>query len=117
MPSIEARIPTDRPGRYLQQFCTHAAAMGDGHGRPHADLPHRTASRTVSTQAEFSDTRGVVTFAPSGSCTLTAEAGLLVVRIDADDADTLRAIRRLVSDDFARFGRRDGLEVVWRDCA
>jgi hypothetical protein len=117
MPSIEARIPTDRPGRYLQQFCSHAAAMGDGHGRAHAQLPHQPGPRTVSTQAEFSDTRGVVTFAPSGSCTLTAEAGVLIVRIDAGDADTLQLIRRLVSDDFARFGRRDGLDVTWRECA
>jgi len=114
-PSIEARIRTDRPSRYLEQFCSHAAAMGDSHGRGHAHLPHDP--RTVSARAEFSETRGVVTFAPSGRCTLTAEAGLLVVRIDADDADMLRVIRRLVSDDFARFGRRDGLEVVWRDCA
>ena len=113
-PSIEARIRTDRPSRYLEQFCSHAAAMGDSHGRGHAHLPHDP--RTVSARAEFSETRGVVTFAPSGRCTLTAEAGLLVVRIDADDADGLRSIQRVVSDDLARFGRRDGLAVSWREC-
>ena len=116
MPSVEARIATDRPGRYLQQFCRHAAAMGDGHRRSHRHVRQPRAPRAVRAQAEWSDARGVVTFTPSGRCTLTAGAGVLIVRIDAD-ADSLRSIERLVSDDFDRFGQRDGLDVHWQECS
>lgn len=114
MPSLEARMPTDRPSRYLQQFCRHAAAVSAGPGASHPAAPHASARSVLGARAEWSETRGVVTFTPSGRCTLTAEAGLLIIRIDADDPDTLRSIQRVVSDDLARFGRRDGVGVDWR---
>ena len=116
MPSVEARIATDRPSRYLRQFCTHAATIGDGHRATNRHMRHAREPRAVGVQAEWSDSRGVVTFTASDRCTLTAGTGVLIVRIDAADADSLRSIQRLVSDDFARFGRRDGLDVNWREC-
>lgn len=115
MPTIEARVATDRPSRYLQQFCKHASAMGDGRGRTHRKPPHAPDRSLLVAAAEWTETRGVVTFTPSGRCTLTTGAGVLIVRIDADDADTLRLIQRVVSDDFARFGQRDGVDVRWQE--
>lgn len=117
MPSVEARLATDRPSRYLQQFCSHAAAMGDAPRRAHHNQPHVQDRSLPGAQAEWSETQGVVTFATSGRCTLTAGADVLIVRIDAVDADDLRSIQRLVSDDFARFGRREGVAVDWRECS
>jgi hypothetical protein len=116
MPSVEARLTTDRPSRYLQQFCRHAAAMSDGPSLSHRNLTHTPEPSVLSAQAEWSDTRGVVIFTPSGRCTLTTGAGVLIVRIDAADANSLRLIERVVSDDFARFGQRDGLQISWREC-
>lgn len=116
MPSLEARLATDHPSRYLQQFCRHASVMGDGPGRAHRNPPHVPERSLLGARAEWSETRGVVTFTPSGRCTLTAGAGVLIVRIDADDAESLRSIQRVVSDDFARFAQREGANVDWQEC-
>ena len=46
----EARIDTDRPSRYLVQFCKHAAAMGSGRGhqlRAHAEGVSATGRVTI----------------------------------------------------------------------
>lgn len=114
MPILNARIPTERAGRYLAQFCKHAAAMGgDGHtARLHPHGP--AARREVRVTAEWSDTSGTVTFTPWGECTLTADAGALTVRIDAPDEEGLDRIRDIVTRDFERFSRREQLTVTWQ---
>lgn len=47
MPTLEARIETERASRYLVQFCRHAAAIGgSGHTSRvhlHAAMTHREA--------------------------------------------------------------------------
>jgi hypothetical protein len=113
MPTAETRIATDRATRYLAQLCRHAAAvtrLGTHPGGPHAEAEDHA---DVTVDAQWSDTRGVIAFAPYGTCTLEAGASELVVRVEAADDAALTRIRRIVAADLDRFGRRDGLAVSW----
>jgi hypothetical protein len=122
MPAVEAAIRTERAGRYLVQFCRHASAIGGDSGHPtpggHAGHlgRHRpgTSRPAMRASADWSDSHGVVTFTPGGSCTLDAHPTGLTVRIDADDEDSLRRIRDIVAADLERFSHRDPLTVEWR---
>ena len=112
MVTSEARIATDRPERYLAQFCKHAAGMGGGgHARMHQ--PDHDPVADVDVDAEWSDAHGLVTFSPWGTCTLTADETTLTLRIQARDEEDLRRIEGIVTRDLDRFGRRDGLAVSW----
>jgi hypothetical protein len=114
MPSLEARIETERPSRYLVQFCKHAAAMGSAGG--HSSRMHlhgMMARREVQVDAEWSDTRGTVTFTPWGQCTLTADENILNLRIEAQDEEGVRQIQGVVTKDLDRFSRRNPLTVTW----
>jgi hypothetical protein len=106
MPSLEARIETEQPSRYLVQFCKHAAAMGS---RVHGMAGHRE----VQVSAEWSDTSGIVTFIPWGRCALTTDANILTLRIDSPDEEGARQIQDVVTQDLARFSRRNPLTVTW----
>jgi hypothetical protein len=126
MPTIEARIPTDRPARYLHQFCNHAAAMG---ARRASGLPRPRGRRPIEpggiggtgggpgglhVHAEWSDTAGTVFFDPFGRCLLTAEQDTLVVRIESTNPVMLQRMQAIVTADFDRFGR-NRLAVDWRE--
>jgi len=121
MPTAEAQIETERPSRYLVQLCRHAAAMtgprghrrrthGEGDGDGDGDA---LALREARVRAEWSETRGVVDFAPWGQCTLAASADLLVLHVEAADEESLRRIQDVITRDLDRFGRRDHLTVNW----
>jgi hypothetical protein len=111
----EATVETERPSRYLVQFCKHAAAMGGGQGHgPRVHLRAMLGRREVRVAAEWSETRGVVTFDPWGRCTVTAAVGTLTLRVDATDEDGLGRIQDVITRDFNRFGRRERLTVAWR---
>lgn len=114
MPTVEARIQTERPNRYLAQFCKHAASMGTaaGHG-PHTHLGRTLARREVQVHAERTDTKATVTFTPWGQCTITSEATTLTLRIQAADEEKLHRIQDIITKDLERFGRRDNLIVNW----
>ena len=114
MPVLEARIETERASRFLVQFCKHAAAMGGGGHSPRMHLHGTAARREVQVAAEWSDTSGTVTFTPWGLCTLTADAGVLAVRVDAAAEDGLAQIRDVITRDFARFSQRDPLTLTWQ---
>jgi hypothetical protein len=113
MPILEAQVATERASRYLVQFCKHAAAMGGGGHTPRMHLHGTMARREVQVAAEWSDTRGTVTFTPWGQCTLAVEASSLTVRVEAVDEDGLDRIRDVITRDFERFSRRDPLTVTW----
>lgn len=115
MPILEARIETERAGRYLTQFCKHAAAMGSGGHTPRIHLHGMMARRDVQVAAEWSDTEGRVTFTPWGTCTLTADTSALALRIEGADEDGLRQIKDVVTRDVERFSRRDPLAVSWHE--
>lgn len=113
MPIALARIETQRPSRYLGQFCRHAAAMGDSAHSPRMHL-HPGMRRDVQVEAEYGETAGTVTFGSWGRCDLAAEAGTLTVRIEAADEDGLHRIQEIVTNDFVRFSSRDPLSVRWQ---
>lgn len=110
MPTAEARTPTSRAARYLAQLCDHAAAMGanrPAHAGHHApDHPQVGAERTGADH-------GVITFGAAGRCVLTATPAELLARVEAADEPALSRIQQTLSADLERFGRRDGLTVVW----
>ena len=112
MPTVEAEIQTERPSRYLTQICKHAAAMRAG---DHGLLIHLSnARREVQVHADWSDTRGVITFSPWGKCTVTANTHTLTLRVDAADEENLRKIQDIITKDLDRFSRRDALSVKWQ---
>jgi hypothetical protein len=113
VPIAEARIDTDRPSRYLVQFCKHAAAMGSGRGhqlRTHGDRASETGRVTI--RAEWSDTLGTVTFDPWGTCHLQAGDTELRVRVQAPSHDSLARIEEIVTADLGRFSRQE-LLITW----
>jgi hypothetical protein len=117
MPTAEAVIETERPSRYLIQFCKHAAAMASTHGhrfRIHAG-GSALARGEVRLHAEWSDTHGTVTFDPWGTCTLDADANTLTLRVDATDEENLHRIQDVITRDLDRFGRRDHLTANWHE--
>ncbi len=114
MLAVEAQIETERPSRYLVQFCKHAASMGGGRHGSRMHLGTALAGREVQVHADWSDTHGVVKFIPWGQCTITASADTLTLRVEAADEENLRKIQDITTRDFHRFGRRDGLAVNWQ---
>jgi uncharacterized protein len=94
-----ARVETERPGRYLAQLCRHVEEVAQA--RPH--MPARV---------EWSQEQGVIDFG-SGRCTVHAAAGVLTLRIEAPDEETLRLVQHRITDRLERFGRRERLAVPW----
>lgn len=113
MPILSAQVRTDRAGRYLSQFCRHAAAMGDGDHAFRMRLHAGTAGRTVQVTAECSENGGTVTFGPWGRCILAADGDTLTLRIESTDEDGLGRIRDVVDRDLERFSRRDPVTLSW----
>jgi hypothetical protein len=113
MPIAEARIDTDRPSRYLVQFCKHAAAMGSGRGhqlRTHTEGVSATGRVTI--RAEWSDTLGTIMFDPWGMCRLEARDTELLLRVQANSDDSLARIEEIVAKDLGRFSRQE-LSITW----
>jgi hypothetical protein len=113
----ETQIETDRPGRYLVQICRHFSNKGRHlrHRRPsHAAGDVTGQASPVSAQAEvtWSETAGTVVL-PWGRCTLAAEPGVLTVRVEAVDEESLGRFRNLIGTHLDRFSRRDPLQVRW----
>lgn len=113
MLTAETQIDTERPSRYLVQFCKHAASMGNGGHGPRVHLGGPLTRGDVRVQAEWSDTHGTVTFAPWGQCTLQANTNTLTVSIEATDEENLRQLQDIITRDFTRFSQRDPLTVTW----
>jgi hypothetical protein len=94
----EARVETPRASRYLVQLCRHVSKAAQGHSQMQA-------------RVEWSDHRGVISFGPA-RCTLRADPGVLTLRAEAPDEETLRQVEYRIAD-LERFGRRDRLTVTW----
>ena len=111
MPTADTQITTERASRYLTQLCRHLGQMSRmrhrAPGRPGGPLPPAVE------KVDWSDTAGTIRFA-EGTCTLSATADTLAVRIDADDEDTLLRLKDGVARRLETIGRRDHLTVHWR---
>jgi hypothetical protein len=116
MLTADSEIATDRGSRYLVQLCRHAASMASTKGHRLRAHPGRDGPPPGEVQlaADWSDTDGVIRFAPWGRCTLQATANTVTVRIDARDEGALSRIQDIITDDLQRFGRRERLIVTWR---
>lgn len=114
MPIAEARIATERPNRYLAQFCKHAAAMGGSRGRRVRVHPGPLAAHDdLQLHAEWSGTEGTVSFDPWGRCLLRTESDVLVVRVEGADEQALQRIQDILTCDLDRFSRHD-LTMNWQ---
>ena len=116
MLTAEADIRTEHAATYLARLCGHAGKMGTagrrlGHRRPsHARGDVAPEVRRV----ECSGTEGTVSL-NWGQWTMRALPGLLAVRAEAADEESLRRIQDLLTARLEKFGRREHLTVDWQD--
>ena len=111
MPTVEAQVPTDRASRYLTQLCRHLGQMSRMRHQPST---HQDGQAPPAVQhVDWTDTSGTIRF-PQGTCTLSATADTLTVRIDADDEDALRRLQDGIGRRLDTIGRRDQLTVHWQ---
>jgi hypothetical protein len=115
MLTAEADIRTEHAARYLARLCDHAGKMGTTAQR----LGHRPRSHARGggppevRHVECSETEGTVSL-NSGQWTMRASPGLLAVRAEAADEQSLRQIQDLLTARLQKFGRREQLTVTWR---
>jgi hypothetical protein len=95
----EAKVETERSSRYLVQLCRHVDAVGRAHPQMQAHV-------------EWSDDRGVISF-DWGRCTLRAVPGILTLRVEAADEESLHLLKQRVGGRLQQIGRRDHLTVTW----
>ncbi len=88
-----AHVQTEKSSRYLQALCGHF-------------------SRKV--QADYSPEQGRIDFG-SGSCTLRAEPGTLVLEVEGPDAESVSRLKNVVGSHLERFAVKDDLHVTWED--
>jgi uncharacterized protein len=92
MPESHASVATEKPTPYMKQLCKHF-----GH----------------KVEVAFDDERGTIVLA-MGRCELDAtHAGVLRMRAQAADAESLARTEQVVGSHLERFGRRDELSVSW----
>ena len=113
MPTAEAHVQTEQPGRYLAQLCKHARqvhrlrhrppAHNGGDGQPPPRVQH----------AEWTETDGIISFG-WGQCTLRATPHTLTLRAEAASEENLRRVQDIVASDIERFGKREHLQVTWQ---
>jgi hypothetical protein len=87
-----ARVPVERPERYIKQLVAH--------------LAHRRTTRWLPPDA------GTVEW-PDGNCALACEEGVLVLTATADDAEALARVQDVIGRHLERFGARNDLRVHW----
>jgi uncharacterized protein len=90
-----AAVPTATPERYAKQLVEH--------------LGHRVAFTTDGTVSTARIADGV------GS--VEVGEGVLVLRAEAEDRETLDRVQDVLGRHLVRFGRRAELEVVWEPAA
>src|SRR5262245_14859324 len=107
--SAEARVRTDRAGRYLAQLCRHTAQAG---ALSHDHRPGEGAAM-MPRRAEYSGTDGVIEF-DRGRCTLRATGDALVLLAEAGDRQDLRLMQDAIAARVHLIGHRDQLTLAWR---
>jgi hypothetical protein len=88
-----SRVATERGERYRKQLASHF-----GNKIEVAEEPSGT----------------VLSWGSGGTTTLTVEPGALVLRADAEDAETLDRVKDVTGRHLERFGEKDGLKVTWQ---
>ena len=95
--SSEARVATAVAQRYLGQLCKH--------------FQHKLP-------VTLTEGLGRIAF-PAGACELEIPPGaeLLVLRVTADDADTLARLEEVVTRHLERFAFRETIQIRWTNTA
>jgi uncharacterized protein len=88
-----SRVATERGERYRKQLASHF-----GNKIEVVEEPGGTVLR----------------WGFGGSTTLTVEDDALVMRADAEDAETLERVKDVTGRHLERFGEKDGLVVTWQ---
>ena len=88
-----SRVATERGERYRKQLASHFGTK-------------------IKVVEEPGGT--VLTWGFGGSTTLTVEDDALVMRADAEDAETLDRVKDVTGRHLERFGEKDGLVVTWQ---
>jgi len=115
MLTAEADIRTEHAARYLARLCGHAGQMGIGCGLGHRRPSHAPGDVAPEVRrVECSGTEGTVSL-NWGQWTMRARPGLLAVRAEAADQESLRRIQDLLTTRLQTFGRREHLTVDWQD--
>lgn len=96
-----ARVTTDRPGRYGKQLVSHFARKIDAEWDAEAERGNLSFSLAE---------RGVF-----GEVTLVASEGTLLMHVEAADAENGHTVEKVVAVHLLRFGKKDELEVSWRE--
>ncbi|MFC4349954.1 DUF2218 domain-containing protein [Fodinicurvata halophila] len=91
MPSSEARVRTEKAGRYLDQLCKHF-------------------SHKIPAQWEASS--GRLEF-DMGTCRMEVEREALVLCCEAEDQADLQTVKTVVGDHLVRFAWREDLAIEW----
>lgn len=91
------RVATTVPRRHLAQLCRHFA---DDHEVP----------------VEQTDSHGRIEF-PTSICMLDADLDALVLRVDAEDAETLTRTESLMARHIKRLGLAAPASLVWAPAA
>jgi hypothetical protein len=99
MLTAEARVETERAGRYLVQLCRHIRLAAQTHPQMQA-------------RVEWTDDRGVISVG-GGRCTLRADPGVLTLRAEAPDEESLSQLEQRMASRLEQVGRRDHLSVSW----
>ncbi|MBF9196819.1 DUF2218 domain-containing protein [Microvirga terrestris] len=88
-----ALVPTENGAKYLQQLCKHWSHKLD---------------------VQLSENKGIVRF-PAAVATMTADSGALMVRVEAEDDETLQRMRGVVASHLDRFAFREApLPFEWQ---
>ena len=87
----ESRVPTAKASVYMKQLCRHF-----GHKTP----------------AEFSDSSGRIEF-EFGVCEFSAEPDTLIMRAQAEDAESVSRVEQVIGSHLQRFAHREELQVDW----
>jgi hypothetical protein len=115
MLTAEADIETEHAARYLARLCGHLGKLGTAAHR----MRHQPADRADGDEppevqrVECSGTEGSVSLS-WGQWTMRASPGLLAVRAEAADEESLRRIQDLLTARLQKFGGREHLTVTWR---
>ena len=113
--TTEADIQTEHAAGYLARLCGHAGKMGAaGHRLGHRPRSHSGGGVPPEVRhVECSQTEGTVSL-NWGQWTMRASPGLLAIRAEAADEESLRRIQDLLTARLQKFGRREHLTVTWR---
>ena len=115
MLTAEADVQTEHAARYLGRLCSHAGKMGTtGQRLGHRPRAHASGGTPPEVRyVECSGSAGTVRL-NWGQWTMRASPGLLAIRAEAADEESLRRIQDLLAARLQKFGRREHLIVTWR---